>query len=123
VELVVLHQVYEHFGHGEGVPLLCEVYRVLQDGGSVIITVPDMRALAEKWITRQIEDYIYFVNMYGAYQGEEGDRHKWGYTYASLAKEVREVTAWKKVVPFDWRGIAGADIARDWWILGLEAVK
>jgi hypothetical protein len=71
----------------------------------------------------QISDYIYNVNMYGAYQGEEGDRHKWSYSRASLIADIRPVADWSIVKQFDFRQIEGADIARDWWILGVEAVK
>jgi SAM-dependent methyltransferase len=123
MDLVVLHQVYEHFGCGEAMGFAKEAWRVLKVGGSLIITVPDMRALAQRWLTGYIDDWIFFVNTYGAYQGEEGDRHKWGYSRESLKKELEGTAAWAKVVGFDWRVIQGADIARDWWILGMEAIK
>lgn len=123
MDLAVLHQVYEHFGCGEGHALLREIHRTLKPGGSLIITVPDMRALAERWLTREIDDYIYMVNVYGAYQGEPGDRHKWGYTRFSLTKDLADSGHWAQIRPFDWRVIPGADIARDWWILGMEVIK
>ena len=30
---------------------------------------------------------------------------------------------WHAMKPFDWRGIPGADIAQDFWIIGAECVK
>src|SRR6516162_4276971 len=39
----VLHHVYEHFGLGEGHPVIRECHRVLKPGGILILTVPDMR--------------------------------------------------------------------------------
>jgi SAM-dependent methyltransferase len=123
VDLIVLHQVYEHFGCGEGHDLLREIYRTLKPEGSLILTVPDMRALAARWLSKQIDNYIFMVNVYGAYQGEPGDRHKWGYNSESLREDLWSAAPWRMVIPFDWRPIEGADIARDWWILGMEAVK
>jgi hypothetical protein len=63
------------------------------------------------------------VNVYGAYQGEPGDRHRWGYNERSLNMDLWRTAPWKHIQQFDWRPIEGADIARDWWILGTEAVK
>lgn len=122
VDCVVSHHTLEHFGCGEGDPFVAEAFRVLRSGGSLLVFVPNMRALAQRWLTGEIDDYIYNVNVYGAYLGNEADRHKWGYRAASL-KEYLEKWQWSQVLPFDWRAIEGADIAKDWWILGLEAVK
>lgn len=123
MDVCVLHQVYEHFGLGEGHGLLHECHRVLKEGGSLIITVPDMRALAQRWLTHEIEDYIYFVNLYGAFQGDEQDRHRWGYTWNSLRMDAYNAVEWGGILRFNWRQIPGADIALDWWILGMECVK
>lgn len=126
IDYVVLHQVYEHFGLGEGHGLIKEAFRVLKPGGSLIITVPDIRALAQRWMTGQLTDYIFFVNVYGAYQGQDGDRHKWGYTYTGLITDMINAVypmQWAYTKRFDWRVIPGADIAKDWWVLGFEAFK
>lgn len=123
MQLVVLHQVYEHFGLGEGHGVIREAHRVLQPGGSLILTVPDMRKLAQRWLLGQIDDYIYFVNVYGAFQGLDGDRHKWGFCRTSLVHDLQKVCTWSKVVPFDGRDLIGSNISMDWWILALECVK
>lgn len=128
VDYVVLHQVYEHFGLGEGHRVIQEANRVLRASGSLILTVPHMRRLAERWLVGQITDYIYFVNVYGAYQGQDGDRHRWGYVAANLEEDLHKALdssgqTWAQIKPFNWREIPGADIARDWWILGYECVK
>lgn len=127
VGVCVLHQVYEHFGLGEGHGIIRECHRVLRKDGSLIVTVPDMRALAQRWLLGQLEDYLYMVNVYGAYQGQPGDRHKWGYHDVSLMKDLNaalgDLDRWTSVRPFDFRPIPGADIARDWWIIGMESVK
>ena len=124
IDMVVLHQVLEHMHLGpEMDQLLGECYRVLKPEGSLIITVPDMRALAARWLTGQIEDYIFMVNVYGAWQGYGGDDHHWGFSASSLHQLLETGQKWSKVHAFNWRPIAGADIARDWWILGMECVK
>ena len=127
VDMVVLHQCLEHAGCGEATPMLRECWRVLRVGGSMIITVPDMRALAGRWLGGEITDQIYMTNVYGAYMGDDADRHRWGYTWSSLSRYVLEAVEAKgigeEVREFDWREIPGANIARDWWILGIEAIK
>lgn len=122
-EYVVLHHVIEHVGCGEADPMLREAWRVLHPGGSVLIFVPNMRTLAQRWLIRQMDDQLYFTNLYGAYHGEEADRHHWGYTYESLTETLKRCGEWSAIKMFDWREVPAADLARDWWILGMEAVK
>lgn len=126
-EIIVLHHVLEHAGCGEAAPMIRECHRILKPSGSLLVFVPDMRALATRWLTRQITDQIYFTNVYGAYMNDEADRHKWGYTRESLVHFLRDSinpSRWDSVLPFDWRKIEGADIAGpDFWIAGMEAIK
>lgn len=123
MRVVVLHHVYEHFGLGEGHALIREIQRVLMADGLLIVTVPDMSALAKRWLSGELANYNYFVNVYGAYQGEPGDRHKWGYDAPGLISDLDRAAQWKAIRQFDFREIPGADIAQDWWILGVECVK
>jgi predicted SAM-dependent methyltransferase len=123
MDMAVLHHVYEHFGLGEGHGIVREINRVLAPGGRLIVTVPDMHALAERWLKGELANYNYMVNVYGAYQGEPGDRHKWGYNCPELMADLDRASTWKAIKKFDFRAIAGADIAQDWWILGVECVK
>ncbi len=123
VDVVVAHHVVEHFGCGEATAMLHECYRILKSGGSLLVFVPDMRALAQRWITRQLSTQIYMTNVYGAYMGDEADRHKFGYDRESLFDYLESTATWDVLKTFDWREIPGADIARDWWICGAEAVK
>jgi SAM-dependent methyltransferase len=123
VDYFVLSQVYEHFGCGEADGLLREAYRVLRSGGSLIISVPNMKALAKRWIAGEINEYIFMVNTYGAYRGEESDRHKWGTTPESLRCILELTCDWTWLGEFDNRSIPGLDVARDWWITCLEARK
>jgi predicted SAM-dependent methyltransferase len=103
--------------------MLRECYRILTDGGSLIITVPDLKALARRWLLGQISDYTMFACCCGAFMGEESDRHRWHYTVESLTDSLNKLSPWSRVGLFDWREIAGAAIAKDFWILGVEAIK
>jgi len=122
VQMIVLHHVLEHFGCGESDKLIDDCYELLAPGGSLIITVPDMKELAKGWLVGRVTDQIYFTNVYGAYMGDEADRHKWGFTPDSLNTHLRK-WAWADVKRFDFRPIEGADIANDWYICGMEAIK
>ena len=121
-EMVALHHVIEHFGCGEADGVLRECFRVLAPGGSLFVFVPDMRKIAQRWLMGGIDDFIFLVNTYGAYQGEEGDRHKWGYHEKSLMEYLCK-NPWKCVKPFDWRKVDGAEFACDWWVAAVECVR
>lgn len=121
-DFFVLHHVLEHFGCGEGKGLLHEAYRVLKPGGSLLVFVPNLRSLAKRWLEGGLSTQVYVTNLYGAYMGDEADRHKWGFDSASLM-EFLVGASWEWVTAFDWREIPGAHIAKDFWILGAECTK
>lgn len=122
-EIIVAHHTLEHYGCNEATTMLRECYRILAPKGSLIVCVPEMRELAKAWLRGQIDTQVYMTNVYGAYMNDEADRHKWGFDGLSLATYLMNVAPWARVKTFDWRAIEGADIARDFWILGIEAVK
>ena len=123
VDTICAHHVLEHLGLDDGAIALREWLRVLKPGGSLLVFVPDMAALAKKWLAGEIDDYIYAVNLYGAYMGDPADRHKWGWCYRSLREMLIDAGFRKVVRVFAWRDIPGTDLAKDWWILGCEAAK
>jgi ubiquinone/menaquinone biosynthesis C-methylase UbiE len=124
MEYVVNHHGVEHAGCGESDAFFKEAYRVLKPGGSLIVCVPDMRALCQRWISHQMDTQLFMTNVYGAFMGDPRDRHAWGFDAASLRETLQRVAVWSKVIPFDWRKIPGADIAGPaFWILGMEGVK
>lgn len=124
LDYVVAHHTIEHVGCGEAAPFIRESYRVLKPDGSLLIFVPDMRALCQRWLSHQMDTQLFMTNVYGAFMSDEHDRHRWGFDTASLREALQHTAAWSKVIPFDWRKIPGADIAGpDFWILATEGVK
>jgi SAM-dependent methyltransferase len=123
MDLVVAHHTLEHVWGDHATGFMKQAWQVLKPGGSLLVFVPNMQSLAQRWLMHQIDDATYFTNVYGAFMGDEADRHKWGFTWKSLTTQLQAAASWQYVKGFDWRPVAGADIARDWWILGMEAVK
>ena len=126
--IVVLHHVLEHFGCGEGLGLLQEAHRVLAPGGSLLVFVPDLQAMCQRWLAGSFDTQLFMTSVYGAYMGDEADRHKWGFTNTTLHKAIQDAACandggWAGIRTFDWRHVNGADLARDWWILAREAVR
>lgn len=122
VDFVVLHHVLEHFGCNEGNSLIAEAHRVLKVGGSLLVFVPNLRALAERWLQGQLDTQLFMTNAYGAYMGDEADRHKWGFDNLSLYGVLHNY-AWERICYYNGRAIPGADIAQDWWIAGMECIR
>jgi FkbM family methyltransferase len=113
---------WEHVGCGE--QPIRESWRVLKPGGSLIVSVPDLRKLADLWKSGEISTQIYLTNVYGPYDGTEESRHRWGFDHESLSDQLKREARWSEVKDFDYRQIRGADIPRDdRWILTLECIK
>lgn len=122
MDLVVAHHTIEHVGCGEADPFIGEARRVLKEGGRLLVFVPDMQAIAKRWLTNELGEQLYMTMVYGAFMGDEQDRHRWGWSRQGLWKYLNQ-WKWSDVRAFDWRAIPGADIAEDWWIIGMECVR
>jgi predicted SAM-dependent methyltransferase len=122
-EVIVFHHCAEHTTLGGSEAAFREAYRILCPGGSMLVFVPDLNALTRAWLQGRITDYIFCVNLHGAYMDDEADLHKWSFTYQSLREHIGKSAPWKWIERFNKHAIPNAPIADDWWILGIEAVK
>ena len=124
-DVIVLHHTLEHYGCGEADMLVRNCHRILKPGGSLLVFVPDMRALVHMWLKGKIDAQLFMTNAYGAYHGHEADRHRWGYDQGLLLKFLNECSRWYWSGLFDWKKdrAPGADLVRAEWILGVEAIK
>lgn len=122
--LIVSHHQLEHVEVSKADAMLREWNRVLAPGGSLLIFVPDLLTLTSAYLNARINNYIFCVNLHGAYMGNDADIHRWSYDEASLRAKLRSAAYWREVKRFNYREIPGADIAgHDFWILALEAIK
>lgn len=120
-DIIVAHHTFEHQGCGEQPIQGC--YDALLLGGSLIVSVPDLRKLTRMWLMHEMDTQLFMTNVYGPYNGMEESRHRWGFDSDSLRTTLK-TSPWREVKPFNWRAIPGADIARDdKWILCLEAIR
>lgn len=127
-EIIILWHVIEHFGCGEADPIIKECHRILQPGGRLIVATPDLeklaRAFTRKWHDMPlISEQIYVTNLYGAYMGDEADRHKWGWSGIGLMNYIGNLAPWSMMHTYTGPAPEGTDIATDWWMATCEAIK
>ncbi len=124
IDVIVSCHSIEHAGCGEADGFISESHRILKPGCSLIILVPDPKAIARRYLDNQLDEYMYNVLTYGAFMGEEADRHRWSYSRQGLLDYLRRLAPWGVIQNFDWRQMEGADMpGLDWWFYGREAVK
>jgi ubiquinone/menaquinone biosynthesis C-methylase UbiE len=124
VDYVVSCHSLEHAGWGEADGFIRESNRVLKPGGSLIVLVPDPKAIAQRYLADEIDEYTYHVLTYGAYMGDEADRHKQSFSRQGLIDYLRRLATWNDIHAWDGRQFAGSDLpGLDWWFYGMVAVK
>lgn len=121
--MIVGHHCIEHLHMADADRMLRECHRILEPGGSLILLWPNLKALATRWLTGRINDFTFFVNCMGADMGDPADIHRWHYTLFGMVDKLKSCGKWNWIQEFDWRPIPGADIAKDFWIQGVEAMK
>ena len=119
-DVMVASHIVEHIEMSIVSDVIKDWMRCLKKDGVLLITMPDSRALAERYITRDISHFIFSINMTGPYHGKETDHHAWCYDLEELAD---------RLTFFDWElltqdkvkelGLEGK-VALDWWILAVS---
>lgn len=117
-DLIRMQHVFEHFSLEEGKIVLNTCSNLLNDGGYIIITVPDLRIHIQSYFDsyQWMKPYLEFVqnripkdsppsfifSMY-AHQGgyspvlTPGDSHKWCYDFEGLKYQVKSVQRYKNI--------------------------
>jgi len=116
--LIVASHCVEHIEMSIVKDVLANWMRCLKKDGQMIITVPDARALAERYITHDIDHYIFAVNMTGPYHGSAADYHRWCYDWDELTDRVKDFK-FEKLTAENMPKELKDKIALDWWILSL----
>ena len=116
-DIMVASHILEHIEMSIVKDVIKEWMRCLKPDGELYISVPNSRALAERYITKDITHYIFSVNMTGPYHSSVADHHRWCYDYDELADRVSD---------YDYEEVTGQNLtnvlrdskmALDWWIL------
>jgi len=119
-DVMVASHIVEHLEMSIVSDVIDEWMRCLKKDGTLYITVPDARALAERYVTKDITNYIFAVNMTGPYHNSVADHHRWCYDYDELSDRAKGF----EYSSFDHQEIVNAGlegkIAMDWWILPLK---
>lgn len=123
-DIMVCHHGLEHIDMSIVEQTMRHWYDRLVPGGRLLIAVPDIRAIIDAWYAGRIDDYIFNVNVYGAYQGRLSDLHRWSYTEESLSQKAGEWSQKRRIRTLqELSGYDGADLAMDFWILMMEFTK
>ena len=88
VDVVIASQILEHFTFADGKAALSEWFRVLCPGGELVVSVPDMDGVVNRW--HDLPDEVKVALMYFFYgaQTGPGQVHMSGYTPYSLTKAM-----------------------------------
>jgi predicted SAM-dependent methyltransferase len=118
-DIMVASHIAEHIEMSIVSEVIKDWMRCLKKDGQLIITVPDSRALAERYVTKDIDHFIFAINMTGPYHGRDTDHHSWCYDLEELTDRVKD---------YDWEFLTSENlpkelkngmIALDWWILSI----
>ena len=116
-DIIVASHILEHIEMSLVSDVIKEWMRTLKKDGRLFLTVPDGMALAEAYITKTINNYIFAVNMTGPYHTGVHDHHRWVYDWETLKDRCQN---------FNIQHLDGVNLPAelrdgkvkiDWWIL------
>ena len=119
-DIMVASHILEHLEMSIVKDVTKDWMRCLKKDGELYISVPNARALAERYVTKDITNYIFAVNMTGPYHSSTADHHRWCYDYEELADRVSDYD-YEEVTHDNLTDVLRNDrIALDWWILAIK---
>ena len=86
---ILLQSVLEHFGKREYMEVLQEAYRLLNKGGKLVLSIPDLEAIAHKVILGG--DIYSAANFLFGEQNYEENYHKWAWTFSTIVSDLKKV--------------------------------
>ena len=120
---MVASHILEHIEMSIVKDVLKEWMRCLRPDGALYLSVPDARALAERYVTRDIDHYTFAVNMTGPYHNSVADHHRWCYDLDELKKNLEgfnvEILKHENLP----NELKDGKLALDWWILAIKVTK
>lgn len=118
-DVMVASHIVEHLEMSIVADVIDDWMRCLKKDGTLFITVPNARALAERYVTKEITNYIFAVNMTGPYHNSVADHHRWCYDYDELSDRVKKYNCNELSMQDIINANLEGKIALDWWILGV----
>lgn len=119
-DIIVASHIMEHIEMSIVEEVIKDWMRTLKKDGILIITVPNARALAERYITHDIDHFTFAVNMTGPYHGKLTDHHAWVYDAEELLDRVKNFYVEKLTSENLPAELKDGKVALDWWILGIS---
>lgn len=83
----------EHFREQDNLHILHEFFRILQLGGTLRISTPDLEAIAKGFLEGE-DLHIINRHLFGKYKGDETedyDLHRWMYPVSTLIEVLQEI--------------------------------
>lgn len=118
-DIIVASHILEHIEMSIVSDVIREWMRCLKKDGKLYLTVPDGKELAEKYVTNDIDNYTFAVNMTGPYHTGVWDHHRWVYDWETLKDRTSEFNIQKLSTINDLpKYLYDGKIKLDWWILG-----
>jgi predicted SAM-dependent methyltransferase len=112
VDKILAVHVFEHFDSWEAKRLLIHWRELLKDGGTLRIHVPDLDGIMKEYV--EFEDIEWIIRQIYGSQKNEYAMHKYGYTYGTLSKLLKE---------FGFKKVKSCGNINDYPAFGLEATK
>lgn len=88
VEEIVSYHAFEHFSHSQALRALRQWRELLQDGGKLVLELPDIYELCNMVSSGQDDD-LTLAYIFGS-QDRDGQNHYWGWSPSSLEREMLE---------------------------------
>ena len=97
VDKILIVNTFEHFSQADAVKLLKEWFRVLKNGGELMIDVPDLiETLKLLENEKDVDKMNWGIRLVYGSQKNDFSFHKWGYTFETIL-DLSKKTGFKKV--------------------------